>query len=68
MGILLRKYTKNTSGDLVVDGSFVVLANNVDAEFLNKTRLKQNKMGKLGGIPRYRHFLVQKGRTRRLRD
>jgi hypothetical protein len=34
LGILLRKNTDNTSGDFVVDDGFIILSDDVDAEFL----------------------------------
>lgn len=46
LDVLLSKHAENTSGNLVVDGSFIVLANDVNAEFLNMTRLKNNEMRK----------------------
>ena len=36
LGVLLGKYAKHTCSDLVMDGRFVVLANNVNAEFLGR--------------------------------
>ena len=46
LGILLREHAENASGNFVVQGGFIVLANDVNTEFLRITRLRKNEMGK----------------------